>query len=101
MKGLDGVNIDAKGIKEQVIFTRKLAERLVNPTLLEIEGWKRILFFPKTFDIFGFEGNSISLTYEEVGHPISNSNKNFYSSRGLPNPHSYAKTFIVSNQQSV
>ena len=83
-----------------MIITRKLAERLVNPTLLEVEGWKRISFFSKTFDIFGFEKDSISLNYEEVGHPITNSNKNFYSSRGFQNPHSYAKTFIVSNQQS-
>ena len=66
-----------------MISTEKLAERLVNPTLFEVEGWKRISFFPKTFDIFGFEKDSITLTYEKVEHPTATS---------------YAKTFLVSNK---
>ena len=82
-----------------MIITRKLAERLVNPTLLEVEGWKRISFFPKTFDIFGFDQDSISLNYEVVEHRISNTNKNFYSSRGFQNLPFNAETFIVSNHQ--
>ena len=35
---LDGVNIDTKGIREQVSVSKKIAERLVSETLFEVEG---------------------------------------------------------------
>ena len=95
IKGLDGSNIDATGIAEQVIVARKLAERLVSPTLLEVEGWKRIVFFPKTFEKFGFDPDSATLTFKEVELPISVGNAQIYNTVGQNYPHSCPSTFLV------
>ena len=66
-----GVNLDSAGKRKQVIEVEKLGERLVNPTFFEIEGWKRMKFFPKTLEIFGFDPDSAKITLEKVDLPIS------------------------------
>ena len=88
---LDDVNIDTKGIRNQGIYPKKLAERLVSETLFEVEGWKRIQAIPLAFKSFGFDPDSVSLTFEEVELPISIGNKHFYNTHEtLP------RTFLVS-----
>ena len=94
-KVLDGTNIDTKGIEEQVIDVRKLAERLVFPTLFEVPGWERIQFFSETFEIFGFDKKSVSLTFEEVELPISVGNEELYYAAGYDYPYSRPSTFLV------
>ena len=87
---LDDVNIDTKGIREQVSVSKKIAERLVSETLFEVEGWKRIQAIPLAFESFGFDPDSVSLSFEEVELPISVGNKHYMGSRSLPS------TFLVS-----
>lgn len=79
----------------QVIDPRKLAIRLVFPTLFEVEGWKRIRFFPNTFEIFGFDLNNVQLDFEEVELPISIGNAEIYHSAGQNYPLSCRSTFLV------
>lgn len=94
---LDGTNIDTKGIRDQVIIVKTLAERLVSPTLFEVPGWKRIQFFPETFEIFGFDKETVSLTFDEVEHPISVANGQVYNAINQPLTKTYAKTFLVNH----
>ena len=97
IEGLDGTTIDTKGIAEQGIVTKKLADRLVSSTLLEVEGWKRIDFFPKTFKKFGFDKDSVSLTFKEVELPISIGNEQIYNTLGQTYINSHSSTFLVCN----
>ena len=87
---LDDVNIDTKGIRDQVSVSKKVAERLVSETLFEIEGWKRIQAIPLAFKAFGFDPDSVSLTFEEVELPISIGNKHIMGGQSL------SSTFLVS-----
>ena len=74
-----GVNVDSAGKREQVIEVNKLGERLTNPTIFEVEGWKRIPFFLKAFEIFGFDPDSAKLSLEKVDLPISIGNGQIYN----------------------
>ena len=89
-----GVNVDSAGKRKQVIQVEKLGERLVNPTFFEIEGWKRIPFFPNALRQFGFDPDSAELTLEKVDLPISIGNDEIYNAMGFTN-HSHKKTFVV------
>ena len=89
-----GVNVDSAGKRKQVIEVEKLVERLVNPTYFEIEGWKRIPFFPNALQQFGFDSDSAKLTFEEVDLPISIGNGQIYNSMGWTY-HPHNKTFMV------
>ena len=88
------VNVDSAGKRNQVIEVQKLVERLVNPTSFEIEGWKRIPFFPNALQQFGFDPDSAELTFEKVELPISIGNGQILSVLGIPYQ-SRAKTFLV------
>ena len=74
---LDGVNIDTKGIREQVSVAKKIALRLVSPTIFEVEGWRRIQAIPLAFESFGFDPQTATVKFEEVELPISVGNKHF------------------------
>ena len=89
-----GVNADSAGKREQVIEVQKLGKRLVNPTFFEIEGWKRIPFFPNALRQFGFDRDSAKLTLEEVDLPISIGNDQIYKAMGSAYD-SHNKTFLV------
>ena len=89
-----GVNVDSAGKPKQVIEVEKLGERLVNPTFFEIEGWKRIPFFPKALTQFGFDLESAKLTLEKVDLPVSIGNDEIYNAIGSTY-HSQSKTFLV------
>ena len=89
-----GVSVDSAGKREQVIQVEKLGERLVNPTFFEIEGWKRMKFFPNALQQFGFDPNSAKLTLEKVELPISIGNGEIANALGIPYQ-SHAKTFLV------
>ena len=89
-----GVNVDSAGKRKQVIEVEKLGERLVNPTYFEIEGWKRMKFFPNALQQFGFDPDSAELTLEKVDLPISIGNEQIYNAMGWTyQPHK--KTFLV------
>ena len=87
---LDDVNLDTKGIREQVSFSEKVAKQLVSETLFEVEGFKRIEAIPLAFEAFGFDPDSVSLEFEEVELPISIGNKHVMGGQSLPS------TFLVS-----
>ena len=89
-----GVNVDSAEKRKQVIAVKKLGERLVNPTFFEIEGWKRMNFFPNTLEQFGFDSDSAKLSLEEVELPISIGNGEILSALGLTHK-SQVKTFLV------
>ena len=89
-----GVNVDSAGKQKQVIEAEKLGERLVNPTFFEIEGWKRIPFFPNALKQFAFDLDSAKLTLEKVDLPISIGNKQIYHAIGSTY-HPHKKTFLV------
>ena len=89
-----GVNIDSAEKRKQVIEVEKLGERLVNPTFFEIEGWKRIQFFPNALQIFGFDPDLAKLTLEKVELPVSIGNSQIFSALGI-HYQSHAKTFLV------
>ena len=89
-----GVNVDSAEKRKQVIEVEKLGERLVNPTFFEIEGWKRIKFFQKTLEQFGFDLDSAKLTLEKVDLPISIGNDEIYNAVGRTYD-SHNKTFLV------
>ena len=89
-----GVNVDSAGKREQVIEVQKLGKRLVNPTFFEIEGWKRIPFFPNALQQFGFDPDSAKLSFEKVELPISIGNGQIANALGIPYQ-SHAKTFLV------
>ena len=89
-----GVNIDSAGKPKQVIEVEKLGERLVNPTFFEIEGWKRIPFFPNALKQFGFDPVSAELSLEKVELPVSIGNGQILSALGI-SYQSHAKTFLV------
>ena len=89
-----GVNVDSAGKREQVIEVEKLGERLVNPTFFEVEGWKRIEFFPNALQQFGFDLDSAELTLEKVDLPISIGNEKIYNAIGSKYQ-SHGKTFLV------
>ena len=80
-----------------MIVVKTLAERLVSPTLFEVPGWKRIQFFRQTFEIFGFDKKTVSLTFDEVEHPISVGNGQVYNAMGQPLTKTYTKTFLVNH----
>ena len=94
-KGIKGrVNLDSMGKRNQIVQTKNLAQRLTNPTFFEIVGWKRIEFFPKTLEEFGFDPDSAELTLEKVDLPISIGNEQIYNAMGWTyQPHK--KTFLV------
>ena len=89
-----GVNVDSVGKRKQVIQVEKLGKRLVNPTFFEIEGWKRIPFFQKTLEIFGFDPNTAKLSLEKVELPISIGNGQIFNAFGIPYQ-SHLNTFLV------
>ena len=89
-----GVNLDSAEKRKQIIEVEKLGERLVNPTFFEIEGWKRIPFFPNALKQFGFDLDSAKLTLEKVDLPISIGNKQIYHAIGSTY-HPHKKTFLV------
>ena len=67
---------------------------MVNPTFFEIEGWKRIPFFPNAIQQFGFDSDSAKLSLEEVDLPISIGNDQIYNAMSSTY-HSHNKTFLV------
>ena len=87
---LDDINIDTKGIREQVSFSKKVAGQLVSETLFEVEGFKRIQAIPLAFTAFGFDPDSVSLEYQEVELPISIGNIHIMGGQSL------SSTFLVS-----
>ena len=92
-----GLNIDKQ---LQVIEIEKLGKRLVNSTFFEIEGWKRIPFFPNTLQHFGFDPNSAELTFEKVDLPISIGNAQIYNALGWTYQ-SHKKTFLVRKKKLI
>ena len=90
MTALDGVTLDTRAICEQLSESKKVALRLVSPTIYEVEGWKRIKAITAAFESFGFDHRTVSVEYEEVELPISMGNKNFISGQ------TFNKTFLVS-----
>ena len=96
--GLNGeVNLDSKGKLNQIILSKNLAQRLTNPTFFEIAGWKRIPFFPKTLEQFGFDPDSAELKFEKVELPISIGNdqiNNFQLGSNFSYK-SHGRTFLV------
>ena len=89
-----GVNVDSPGKRKQVIEVEKLGKRLVNPSFFEIEGWKRMVFFPNALRQFGFDPDSAELTLEKVELPVSIGNGQILSALGI-SYQSHAKTFLV------
>ena len=89
-----GINVDSAGKREQVILIDKLGERLVYPTFFEIEGWKRMKFFQKALEIFGFDPDSTKLSLEKVALPISIGNEQIYNAIDWQYQ-SHTKTFFV------
>ena len=88
------MNVDSAGKRNQVIEVERLGKRLLNPTFFEIEGWKRMKFFPIALQQFGFAPDSAELTLEKVDLPISIGNKQIYNAMGWTyQPHN--KTFLV------
>ena len=87
---LDGVNIDSKGIRDQFAVAKKIALRLVSPTIFEVEGWKRIQAIPLAFQAFGFDPQTATIKFEEVALPISIGNKHFIGGKTCN------QTFLVS-----
>ena len=87
---LDGVNIDTKGIDEQISVAKKVAVRLVSQTIFEVEGWKRIQAIPVAFEAFGFDPQTVKVKFEEVELPISIGNKHFIGGQTCN------QTFLVS-----
>ena len=99
--GFNGkVNLDTKGKRNQIVQTKILAQRLTNPTFFEIVGWKRIAFFQKALEQFGFDPDLAELKFEEVELPISIGNgqiNNFQlGSNFVYNSHT--KTFLVGKK---
>ena len=90
----DGVNVDSAGKRKQVIEVERLGERLVNPTFFEMEGWKRINFFQKALQQFGFDPDSAKLNLDKVDLPISIGNEQIYNAMGWTY-HPNNKTFLV------
>ena len=90
MTALDGVNFDTKEIREQVSVAKKIALRLVSPTIFEVEGWKRIQAIPFAFKSFRFDLRSAKIRFEEVDLPISIGNKHFIGGQTCN------RTFLVS-----
>ena len=89
-----GVNVDSAEKRKQVIAVQKLGKRLANPTFFEIDGWKRIAFFPNALQQFGFDPDSAELTLKKVDLPISIGNEQIYNTIGSKyQPHK--KTFLV------
>ena len=91
------INLDSKGKRNQIIFSKNLAQRLTNPTFFEIVGWKRIPFFQETLEQFGFDPDSAELKFEEVELPISIGNgqiNNFQLGSNFVYK-SHGKTFLV------
>ena len=96
--GLNGeVNLDSKGKRNQIIFSKNLAQRLTNPTFFEIVGWKRIPFFRNALAQFGFDPVSAELKFEEVELPISigNGQINKFQLGSNFSYTSQSKTFLV------
>ena len=89
-----GVNVDSVGKRKQVIELQKLGERLVNPTFFEIEGWKRMKFFPNALQQFGFDPETAKLTLEKVELPISIGNGEIFNALAI-HYQSHTKTFLV------
>ena len=90
MIALDGVNFDTSEIRQQISIAKKIALRLVFPTIFEVEGWKRIQAIPLAFESFEFDPQTATVKFEEVDLPISVGNKNFIGG------HRCSQTFIVS-----
>ena len=90
MTALDGVNFDTRGIREQISVAKKIALRLVCPTIFEVEGWKRIEAIPLAFQSFGFDPKTVTVKFEEVELPISIGNKHFIGGQTCN------QTFLVS-----
>ena len=88
------MNVDLAEKRKQVIEVEKLGERLVNPTFFEIEGWKRMKFFPNALQQFGFDPVSAKLTLKEVELPISIGNGHIFNALNIPYK-SQVKTFLV------
>ena len=89
-----GVNLDSVGKQKQVIELQKLGNRLVNPTFFEIEGWRRMKFFPNALQQFGFDPETAKLTFEKVELPISIGNGEIANALGI-HYQSHTKTFLV------
>ena len=70
--------------------------RLVTPTLFEVPGWEKIQFFKKAFEIYGFDKDSVSLTFKEVQHPISVGNGRIFNAISGKSTKTYDETFLVN-----
>ena len=90
MTALDGVNLDTRGIREQISVLKKIVLRLVSPTLFEVEGCKRLQAITFAFISFGFDLKTAKIEFEEVELPISIGNKHFIGGQ------TFSKTFLVS-----
>ena len=90
MIALDGVNFDTRGIREQLSVSKKIAFRLVSPTIFEVEGWRRIKAVPLAFESFGFDPETVTVKFEEVELPISIGNKHIIGGQTCN------QTFLVS-----
>ena len=85
------------GIPECRQILDQICPRLTSPTFFEIVGWKRIPFFSKALEEFGFDPDSAELKFEEVEHPISIGNGQFNNLQLGSNfaYKSHGKTFLV------
>ena len=90
MIALNGANLCTRGVREQISVSKKIALRLVSPTIFEVEGWKRIQAIPLAFKSFGFDLRTTKIKFEEVDLPISIGNKHFIGGK------TFSQTFLVS-----
>ena len=90
MTALDGLNLDTRGICEQLSAAKKIALRLVSPTIFEARGWKRIQAIPLALKSFKFDEKTAKVTFEEIELPISIGNQHVVGGQTVK------KTFLVS-----
>ena len=90
MTALDGLNLDTRGICEQLSAAKKIALRLVSPTIFEARGWKRIQAIPLALKSFKFDEKTAKVTFDEIELPISIGNKYVVGGQTVK------KTFLVS-----
>ena len=86
MAGSEGINLRSKEMRHQVVMVRKVVSRLVNSTVFEKEGWRRILGVTAFLSAFDINPKNIKLSCHEVFHPMH-----------VPARSETTKTFMVSN----
>ena len=60
------VNYDA-----QIAFVKAAAERLANPSVLQVEGWRLIPAIPKLYKAMNLDMDYLTLTMQPARHPSS------------------------------